>query len=541
MPPTGGPVDKTPPALAEAVPASGAVNVDARSVRITFSEYVNPQTLPRALNVSPAFEGRLDYAWHGRRATIIFPEPLRENTTYVLTLDTNLKDANGVGLAQPITLAFSTGPTINRGKLAGRVVDPNSGKGVAGVDVFAYALPGPTQPASLPDRPEYRTQTEPDGRFQFQYLNEQPYFVLALEDRNRNRKPDVAEPVAVPPAPVVIADTTVSDSLRRWFLAVLDTVPPALQRIQALSGRRIELRFDEPVHLSAVDSTAWVLRDSLRDTPVPLRGVYTIPSERQQVYVLTDSLAAGAVYRLRLGGVADTVGNVLPEQFASFTASDQPDTVKLRFLGFLPDSARTNDAGSIGLAPGDSFGVRFNEPVESERLNRIVALTDTSGAAMPYQLETWQGAAYLFSPDPPVAPGTLMELHVNSPAFGGPDTTYTRTFRYLPQRLLGELSGYIAAPDATASVIVELYPPGSEHPETQRIPAAPSSRFLFSNLPEGSYRLRAFIDENGNGTWDSGRIIPYEPAERLAWSTDSLRVRARWESEMPDTLRIPTR
>jgi len=371
-------------------------------------------------------------------------------------------------------------------------------------------------------------------------MNEQPYFVLALEDRNRNLKPDAAEPTAVPPVPVIVADTTASDSLRQWFLAARDTVPPTLQRIHALSSRRVELRFGEPVHFGT-DSTAWVLRDSLRNVAVPLHGVYTIPSEGQQVYVLTDSLTAGEIYRLRFGGVVDTVGNVLREQRASFTASAEPDTVKLRVLGFLPDSALTNDAGTIGLAPGDSFGVRFNEPVESGLFNRIVALTDTSGAALPYQTEPWQGAAYLLSPTPPVAPGTLMEVHVNGPAFGGPDTTYTHTFRYLPQRLLGELSGYIAAPDATASVIVEIYAPGSEQPEVQRIPAASASRFLFSNLPEGQYRLRAFIDENGNGEWDPGHVIPYEPAERIAWGTDSLRVRARWEYEMPDTLRIPAR
>ena len=174
-PPTGGPRDQIPPTLETTTPEAGAVNVTAEAIRLVFSEYVDQASFTRAFSITPPPEGQIRFKWRKRRVEVRFPETLRQNTTYVLTLDTNLRDARGVALKKPITLAFSTGPVINKGRIAGQVLDARQGVGVAGFDVLAYAAPDSAMLETLPENPDYRTQTDDHGQFLFEYLNDNEF------------------------------------------------------------------------------------------------------------------------------------------------------------------------------------------------------------------------------------------------------------------------------------------------------------------------------------------------------------------------------
>ena len=191
--PSGGPEDTTPPALDASEPAAGAVLVRADRLVLTFSEGVDEATVGRALSVAPGWAVPPEVRARGRRVEVLFPDSLRANTTYVVTLDTNLRDLRGVALRQPITLAFATGPTLDRGRIAGRVLDPQTGRAAPGLDVFAYVLPdsvatmdSTAHADALPDptttAPDYRTQTGPDGAFVLDYLRPGPFFVVAVAD-----------------------------------------------------------------------------------------------------------------------------------------------------------------------------------------------------------------------------------------------------------------------------------------------------------------------------------------------------------------------
>lgn len=554
VPPTGGPPDQTPPVVEASEPVSGAVNVRDATIRITFSEYVDAASLARALSISPATDGRLNIRWRRRTATVELPGPLRENTTYVLTLDTNLRDVNGVALREPLTLAFSTGPTINRGRLAGRVVSSDTGAPVAGVDVYAYAVQGSAPPSPLPDRPDYRTQTNTSGVFELTYLSEQPYYVVAVQDRNRNRRADALEPFAVPPQPMLVADSsadtsataasgrnrmattdlTVQTSGAPWIIAVVDTVPPAPQRARALSDRRFELRFSEPVRFLARDPERWVLYDSLGNR-TPIAALYQLPAEPLQVYFTTEPLPPQP-YRVQPAALVDTSGNAVRPDTLGFTPLAAADTLAPRFLGFVPDSANVPPDRPLLLAPGTRPGVRFNQPLDSLRLRASVGVQDTTGRPLPYATTSPDGVTYFIEAAEQEAEAPL-RIVVDRSALGGLDSLFVRTFRALAAAEVGELSGVVASSDTSATIVVELYPAETRTAEEPRRTLATSGgRFLFRDLPAGTYRLRAFVDRDGDQRWDGGRIDPYVPAEPLAWSTETYRIRPRWETALPDTL-----
>ena len=532
VPPPGGPRDETPPRIVESTPAAGAVNVADQTVRITFSEYVDQTSFARAIAVTPAFDRPMDFSWRGRSVTIEFPEPLRENTTYLLTLDNNLRDVHGVGLAAPVTIAFSTGPSISRGILAGRVVEPGTGGAVAGADVFAYALPDSAAPDSLPMRPDYRTQTGNDGGFRFEYLTEQFYFVAALRDGNRNARGDLAEPFAPPPAPAFMADTVAHEPAVPWVLAALDTVPPDPLRVQSLSQTRHVLRVSEEVRFSDRDPLSWSLVDSASGASREIRNLYISVADARQVFFQTPPLDGGT-HSLVAAALVDTSGNRLREKTLHYLPSSATDTVGTRFLGFLPTGG-----ASVTLAHGVEPGVRFNQPVGSDLMANAVSVRDSTGASLVYNAITRNGTDYELHPEPSLAPEMRIEIDVDGSLLANPDSVYSIAFERVSSEDVGEISGLVLG-DA-GSIVVELHPVEVELiVPMYEARADATGSFIFRNVPAGSYRIRVYSDANENGRWDVGLLVPYRASETLTWHNEPVRVRARWETALPDTLRLP--
>lgn len=591
--PSGGPRDETPPSIVETRPVRDTVNVstDTRTVTLTFSEYVERSTLPQALSITPQFDQRIRFDWSGRSVEVELPSQLRDSTTYLFTIDTNLSDAHGVSLDNPITVAFATGPRINQGQIQGRVVKPKQGTPQPQVDVYAYALaPGATTPPTpLPERPAYRTQTGEDGTFTFEYLREQRYYVVALTDNNRNRRPDPAEPFAVPPRLALQADSSTSAVPVPWLLTRADTLAPRLQRVQPLSRQRLRLSFSEPVRLGTRRPGAWPLRDSTSGAPVPVRAVYRSPDRANAVILRTDTMETRRhALPLTSALVTDTLGQALVPDTARFQAVEQPDTTQTRFQGFVPERGAPDSADIYSLLPPQQPGVRFNQAPDSATLQRVLALADTTGRSRSYTLETDDGRTYRFRADPPLQPGGVVDLTVDLRPIAEADTTYERRFRRVTSRALGALEGRalladtlragaapvtvrrlptsirerradtldVALPDTgrvdsvltarrdslyrAGPIVVELIPTESSIPlDPRSLTVPPESTFVFRELPEGTFRFRAFLDRNRNGRWDGGRIHNYVPAEPVTWSTETVDARPRWTNVIPAPLRIP--
>jgi uncharacterized protein (DUF2141 family) len=560
--PSGGPRDTTPPSIVATQPARDSVNVSTsiQSVSIEFSEYIERTSLTQALTVTPPVDGRLRYDWDGRSVDIELPTALRDSTTYILTLDGDLRDARGVSLNDPLTVAFSTGPRIDQGELKGRVVAPQRAQPQARVDIYAYRPPSDSAaaPTPLPERPAYRTQTGKDGTFALDYLREGRYYVLALRDNNRNRRPDPGERVAVPPRPALVADSGRAPVPVPWLLTAVDTLAPTLQRAQAESRQRIRLRFSEPIRRASPTPNDWALRDSTADAPVPVRAVYR-PADRANTVVLrTDAMAPTRhVLPLRAGLVTDTLGQPLVPDTARFTAVDRPDTTQTRFRAFLPRGGTADSAGIHFLLPDVRPGVAFNQAPDSSTLRAVLSVQDTTGTARPYRLSSDDGRTYRVRLQPPLGPDMPVDLRVDGRALTGRDTTYQRRVQRISASRLGALEGRAVVADTahpavptTArdarengrpdSVVVELQPAGANsRVEPRRQVVAPGSTFVFRKLPEGRFRFRAFVDRNGNGRWDGGTLRPFRRAEPITWSEQAAELRPRWTSVLPAALRIP--
>jgi len=534
QPPPGGPRDTTPPSLVSSSPSEGAVNVSTRSIRLEFSEYVERNSLPRALTITPAVEGPFRYDWGRRTVEILVPSSLRDSTTYILSIDTNLRDVRGVSLTRPITLAFSTGPTIQQGRLSGRALSGRTGDPVAELDVLAYPAPDSLLPHPLPDRPAYRTQTGPDGRFTFEYLREQPYFVILLRDRDRSLHPDPGEAYGVPPRAVLRADTVLTDTTdATWLIANPDTLRPALQQVRSQSDQRHLLRLSEPVRLTSLDTDGWLLTDSLQRRR-NVRAVFQRPGDVLDVVLRTEPLPPSTHLLRPPSAIVDTSGNVVRPDTVRFTPSTQADTLRLRFLGVSP--APANDDSVATLPPGLHPGVQFSQPLDSTRLRSVVTVQDSTGAPRSYVASTPDGTTYQLRLRPPLASAETVRLTVAPDLRPPPDTAAAFLFQRMSRRQLGSLSGVVQHDVPNSTILVELYEANADS-LVATVAATPEGAFRFAGLPEGVYRFRAYADRDADRQWDAGTLAPYQQAEPVTWA-EAPSWRARWDAALADTLRL---
>ena len=94
LPPGGGEVDTIPPQIIEVYPVNGTVNYHEDYFEISFSEYVDKRSVQDAIFISPVLQKPLKYDWSGKTLTVYFNDTLKVNTTYTVSIGTDVKDLN---------------------------------------------------------------------------------------------------------------------------------------------------------------------------------------------------------------------------------------------------------------------------------------------------------------------------------------------------------------------------------------------------------------------------------------------------------------
>lgn len=498
-------------------------------VVIRFDEFIEARSAATAVSVTPELNRPPEVRPGGRSLEVLFREPLRDNTTYIVTVDTGLRDAHGVSLDTPIRVAFATGDRINLGRLAGEVVRASDGAPDAGIDIYAWVAQDSSGDAgAFQAPPDYRTQTDQRGRFSFSNLQETTYAVVGLRDGNRNRAIDPGEDIAWPPLARVAAD---SDSTSRgvWLSSRLDTTSAELRRAAGISTTRLALTFDEPVTLVDRDPARWELLDTLSLATTAVQAVFQRHDDPRNVTLITQPLAGDHWEIWGDGAVADSSGNAGMMGPVQISTSAAVDTSRLRFEGFEADTLVTD--GLAHLRPGTQARLLFSGPPDDFMLRAGVSVSDTTGA-LDWTWSTVDGTRISIATADRTA-----SIDVDLQVFSGPDSTASFVVRPSPARALGEIAGVVGVGDRTASVVVEGYAVGND--AVVRTVADSTGVFSLLRLPdEEVYRLRLIEDLNGNGRWDHGQLAPFRAPERLGWLDETPEVRARWETVLPDTLRI---
>ncbi len=492
MPPGGGPGDQEGPQLLQTNPESGTTNFEGRSFEFHFNEFIERRNIRSAITVEPNFGVGYEIAWRRKSLTITFDEKLPDSTTILIKLSSEISDTHNNSLGKPITLAVSTGDEIDRGSLTGRIRQAKDGKAAEGRDVLLYR-----QPADLSKRANYYAQTDTSGTFEFSYLAVGRYKVILADDRNRNMIWDQGSENAFPfYREFIQLEKGGRDTLDVLYTSETDTLAPTLQGVGLFSENRMRLRFSENMTFSS--DAQVVVSDSVGEDFTVAYPLYVSPNEGFVIFAhSTDPFSEEDEYTLNVSGITDEAGNAVSTRDFSFPGSSQPDTTQQRIISVN---------GEEGLLQDDPFEVTFAAPITNSDISdsTVVIEGDVDFTDWP-TLETERNI-FTINPQGEWIEDVEYQFLVWNPK------SQRRTL-FEPQiwdsTEYGEIELTLENTDTTAAHIVNIFQGSGVLAKSDAL----YNSGIIENLPPLTYTLVIFRDENSNGQWDKGTVIPYRKPE----------------------------
>jgi hypothetical protein len=530
IPPPGGPVDVVPPEVTRTVPDTNAVHVTENQIELEFSKYVDRRSVEESIFISP-YVGDLEYDWGGTNVTVKFSQPLRQATTYVVNVGTDVRDVRaGNRMARGFTLAFTTGDSIDRGSISGRVVDDKP----EGVMIFAYAL-GEINPDTLNPthtRPEYIMQTGKGGYYSLSHLSYNKYRVLAVRDQYRDLIYDKqTDQYGVATGDIELTQQNPAIGGVNFRLSEEDTTRPFLTAVRALDGRRLAVGFNEPLDSLSFSKASFVVLDTLSGVRLPVALSYLNPGTPSSVGItMAVRPDSGKSYRLITRNVTDRAGNLIDTLHASgdFVGGGIPDTVKPRVTASVRDSIK-------GVFPDVPLQLIFSEPVDTLALAHAVSVRDAAKKPIDVDLHWLSAVELLVRPRAEFAFNAWYRLQVVMDSVRDlegnayKDSTLALRFQTLDLRTTGTIEGTVTdAVNAVGRVVVTAARADATDVRRRTVTLPAPGPFKLDRLPEGMYGISSFRDADSSGTYGYGLPFPYKPSERFAVYQDPVKVRARW-------------
>jgi hypothetical protein len=532
--PEGGPVDTTPPEIVSISPPPNTTHFTDSRIALEFSEYVDRRSVEESIFISP-LAGEVEFDWSGTEVEMTFKDSLKQNTTYVVTVGTDVVDINNRNrLAKAVSLAFSTGDKIDNGIIQGKVWDAKP----AGVMIFGYRLEG-ISPDTLnisKTKPDYISQTGTDGGYSLPFLSMGTYRLFAVRDEFRNLVYD-PETDAVGTASVDVHITD-QDTLRKGIdfqLSIEDTTSPRLLTASAADRRHVTLSFSEPIDTASLSGAEFIIVDTTTLAPLKILLGY-IPQGKPVNYVIvTDSQKTGSAYRVSAAGLTDSKKHPINPLASSksFNAGTGPDTLPPSlFWTNIPDSMTT-------LMPDQPISFYFDDALLQPLNDSAFLLFSRDSLLISVKKSFPTPAALLISPVSMLKQSSHYRVRVKfkylSDIADNKFKDSTRTFWFTTADLekFGSIDGMFNDADTSGFnryiIFAENITVANSQPKT--IPVQRKEKYSFTRLTEGQYVLKAFQDLNQNSILDTGIPFPYTHSERFTINRDTIKVRARWPVE----------
>ena len=525
--PPGGEVDRTGPTLLSVEPPSGAVNVPPGDrVVLHFSESVAAPSTGRSFFISPRPPRDARIKWKNDRVEIIFPDSFSVDQTYIISPSSSIADLRGNRFDSSSAIAFSTGPSIDSGFVAGIVTQ--NGKPKAGLMAALFETERFNDSTIFDSLyPTYLTQSNAAGRFTFEYLPEKDYRLIVFEDRNKDERFSpfrdlfaVPDRPILPGGPIPLGDLALSVTRQ-------DTAAIEVLSVKYTSEQLLNIRLSRPVSLDLLRvSPSNLLLRPAADTSAFFAARAIRQADEDSTTTLTAAFA------------------VLPEGEYGVDLVYNADLPGLRYDGLKVKIAEDKTPPTVELFhPGQEaqpladlrLGLVFSEPLDTSAITSETfslwrdSLTTLSLAA------TWRDPFHVDFASPDLGEGEqyrmvltefdLMDLSGN--VLG--DSLREYSFQTLNSDSLGSVTGSI-------TVLIEekkndpLLLTFSRIDGRQTITTSATGSTFSINLPAGKYLMTAVIDSDRSGALSLGSAVPYRYAETQALYADTISVRARFET-----------
>ena len=524
LPPGGGEVDKIPPKILEVYPPDGTTNYDKNYFEIDFSEYVDKRSVRDAIFISPFIDGTFEYSWTGTSLEVTFPEKLKDDITYTITIGTDAVDLNNKNrMAQAFTFSFATGDKIDKKIISGKIY----GKDKEGIFIYAYKI-DESSDSLLKRKPDYVSQTGVDGNFSLQGLGAGNYRIFAVDDKYRDYLyQQDQDNIGIAQSDIYLSETDSIFSDLSFLLFNADVSLPRLisgimtdrNHLLVSSSKQLDKESIDAENFSIVDSS----ENNVYEVTYAFKG-NTKPEEfilmfdaainpSNQVYLLADTLT-------------DLMSNTKIKDFTKVVVSDRPDTNSIKIFGTEPTKGNLADFEKTVIK------IFFDEAFKKDFNISAVALTDTFNKPLGFDINFFDDATLLITPDENLKPdkdyiiklqlGQFVDIAGNSK-----DSLFTFKFKTISGLDFTGLSGNIINLDYTKNPVLILE--NDATPPLKYEQKLKSDKFEFTRVEPGKYLLWCFLDENNDGKYNYGWPEPIEFSEAFSFYPDTLNLRPRWE------------
>ena len=572
--PEGGPKDVTPPKVIAEVPASFNTNFKKKSVNIYFDEFVQLKNVQEKFIISPPQAKKPRVRLRAKYIMVEFEDTLRPNTNYSLDFADAIVDNNEGNPLGYYRYVFSTGNTLDSLELSGNVVDAQTNEPVIGSYVFLYSEHRDSVP--LLQLPDYIARTDSSGFFRVTNLREADYKVLSVMDDNRDMKytPEAEQ--------VAFLDTLV----RPLIMSVtrIDTLGGdslVMRTYNAFGPNNLFLRmFQEKL-------TQLYMTDNNRKQRELLYFTFSIPGKNDFEVELLDTVVTDKWYFPEVSPGGDTVRLWIKDSTIykrdtlnlklSYLRSDSTgmwvnhlDTVRLVYADKEKEKNSRKRKKKEEEKPKIEFlqinvGVEqdhdlnkgimleFDRPVTEEVKEHIHLSEKVDTVYQPIDFAFRQDSTQMrrFYLERIWEPEKEYELTIDSAAisdiYGHINEQVEKKFKIRAFETYGKLM--VTLKGVKGQVILQLYKPDSKKDEKgqkifnvldQKI-VDKDSKITFDYLREGKYKLRAILDENGNGEWDTGLYMKGIQPEEIRYLPIEINVKQNFDVEQEFDLNSPYR
>jgi hypothetical protein len=525
LPPGGGEVDKTPPKIISVYPSDGTTNFKDDYFELEFSEYVERRSLQDAIFISPAVQGSLQLDWSGKSVRVNFPSKLKSNTTYVVTVGTDVVDYNNKNrMAEAYNFAFSTGNEIDKRVIAGKVYNDKP----AGILIFAYKLSSDTADPFL-HKPEYISQTGNNGAFKLLGLAEGTYRVFAVKDEYRDLlfQPE-QDLIGMPYRDITFSKEDTLFSPLNFFLTRIDTSKPRFISASMTDRFHILINYTEEFDTSIINSKNFYIFDSTSNKKsFPLYAFKGNTKNTEMVLVDTSVFPPDHDVYLVADSIKDISGNVFLHDETQINLSEKPDTAKLNIYKTVPQN-NSRDIDYIGA----KFNFYLNDAFNTSLLKQNIMFQDTSGKRVAFKIRILDDASFTVIPDNRLEPGKdyliMIDLSKFEDAAGNIiDTTFKYRFKTISGLDFTGISGNINNVDFKKNPVLVLSAVDDFKPIYSKN-LNDNTKFSFERVVPGKYLFWCYLDVDSSKSYTYGYPFPFKPSEEFSFYPDTLNLRARW-------------
>ena len=528
--PTGGPKDITPPAMLNSEPQNLSTNFKGDRLILNFDEYINLKSPEKFLLISPPLGKAPDIRVKGRSVIIKMKDTLRANTTYNFYLGEAIVDITESNPVPNFNFAFSTGPEIDSLSLAGNVTDAFTRQPMEGALVMLYT--DFTDSVPMKQIPTYVSRTSKKGDFRLNNLASGKYRAVALVDGNSDYmynlpseaigfSSDTVEPYY---SAVSANDTNVIVDKAGQLLVSIDMFPEPdstqriLKSVIAANNRlsvafRYSMKTPEFRALNTPDSLPWAVIEWNKSIDTLNAWLLNKP-DTLKLEVLTGGTVLDTVKistAMKVTGRPQRISEIRPR--LGFAASSKGGVIgygKPLMLTFA-NPVKEFNTDSITLTVNSSTDTTLVKPTVkfTDSIQRHLLITHNWNPAETYNLY--------------IPKGSFTDIYSDSC-----DSTRV-AFQIRPIEEYGEFAVSINRQQNDFPVIIQLL--NEKGLVVDQKIVTTEKRIDFGLLPPAKYGLKAIMDTNKNGRWDTGQFINKIQPERVLVHPKMFEVRTNWELE----------